>query len=401
LLNAAKIVRERIKKDVIADHIAKRNKPTVSVISASPFVGQSLLIEVEVTNPLSVEECFVIQSTYQSVSLVTSAKEWDRRRRAFGAIICTGKESLVNFDSLQKDRITMKAHQTLVLPILLDQQTPDCIEITVSLISSKRIPVHSIKLAVSPLLQVDRRFTIPCRKNENIKRRFGFQAQDANPSTIKVVDNTARGVKCEWSRCSSDSNDALYHLTIDAAGVDDKSKNALYVVISNDHFVSILESWKFVFEARTPLYDTACLGARMRQLIVIKGGEEDRVLKCRAAILPNQLEAGGSTSICQFEKSSFQLLSNQVNRMHVDFQFQAQGSWNVLLNCIDQDSDEIAHSFILTVQCFLPAISKVRICSLLVPRSKHLTRIIYTSRNIQSKLFRGKQSKSNYLLQTA
>jgi hypothetical protein len=376
LVCAAKIVRERIKKDVIAAHIANASKP--KVISASPFVGQSLLIEVEVTNPLAVDECFVIQSSHQSVILVTSATEWDRRRRTFGAIICAGKESLVSFDSLQEDRVTMKAHQTQVLPILLDQRTTaEYVKIIVSLLSSKTgAAVHSFEIAVSPLLQVDRRFVIPCRENENIKRRFEFEAEEANKAlNVKVIDETARGVKHEWSQRSSGSNDALHHLTVEVTCVE-KSENVMYVVISNDDFVSILESWKIVFEARTPLYDTACLGARMRKEILIKGGKEDTVLKCRATILPNHLESGGSASICQFEKSSLQLLANQVNRVHVEFQFQAAGSWNVLLNCIDQDNEEIAHSFILTVQCFLPAISKVSkniICS--VRYTQNLTHI--------------------------
>ena len=76
-------------------------------------------------------------------------------------------------------------------------------------------------------------------------------------------------------------------------------------------------------------------------------------------ILPNSLDTVGDKSFCRFEKSTFQLLANQVNKLHINFQFQAVGRWDVLLNCADKETGELLDSFILSVQCYIPALSKV------------------------------------------
>jgi hypothetical protein len=355
VLNATQLVREKLKMGVIAEHIAK-NKP--KVVSVRPLVGQSMMIELEVTNPLALDSWFAIESSRSScIRLVTNASEWDARRRA-NAITLPGKESLVQFECLRKDQILMRGHQTQVLPLLLDQRTTKHETITVSLVRGNDI-VTCFELDVVPVVQVDRRFHIPCRCNETVQHRFAFHPNDTNGDkamTIKVIDETSLGVKCEWSQ----SKDNVYDLKLEAKVARENSSEIMYVVMSNDHFTSIVECWKVIFEARSPLYDTACLGAKTRKEITVRGGcKEDRFLICRAMVLPN-INRWTCCTMCHFEKSSFQLMANQVNRMHVEFQFQAAGRWDILLNCIDEETGELVHSFILAVQCYLPVLSKVR-----------------------------------------
>lgn len=358
LTNAAHIIRERLKGDVIAAHIANETKSRV--VSARPLVGQSLLIEIEVTNPFTMDECFVLKSSSTGLGLVTSGAEWDKRRRGYNAVTLSGKEALVRFECIKGDQVTMQANQTLVLPLLLDQRATARECINVSLVSSmNQNVIDCSQIDVTPLLQVDRRFFVPCHSNGDIKRHFTFHPQEKKALSIKLVDESSLSAKCEWGQSKCTSKGIAYDLTLQGK-CNEKTAETVYVVISDDNFTSILESWKIVVEPRCPLYDTVCLGARIRKEVVVKGYNNDRLVKCHSMILPNDMESDGSSSVCQFERTSVQLKSNQVNRLYVTFQFQAAGSWNVLLNIIDEESEELIDSYILVVQCYLPVLSKVR-----------------------------------------
>ena len=363
LINAAHIVREKMKKHVIASHVASEISSS-RVITVKPFVGQSVLVEVEVTNPVATSEAYLLESSHLGVSLVTCATEWDARRRGLGAVVLAGKEHLVRFDCLQKDQVAFQAHQTHVLPLLVEKRTTSKDRIAVSLVSATSQSVTmSFELNVIPLLQIDRRIIIPCRYDENVKCKFTYEPKITSGDkslSIKLIDDTTNEVRSELAQSSSEdtSGAGIYELTINASFSEKSSKRHVYIAIGNDHFIS--ECWKIIFETRTPLFETACLGKRMRKEIVVKGGNEDRVVRCHAMILSNRhLQNGGFASICQFEKSAFQLMSNRTNRLHVAFQLQAAGRWNVLLNCNDEETGELVHSFILSVQCHLPILSKV------------------------------------------
>ncbi|KAL3785924.1 hypothetical protein HJC23_008119, partial [Cyclotella cryptica] len=102
LLNAAKLIREKEKRKVIAAHINGQNRE--SMISLSPFVGQSLLVEIEIKNHMVIDDCFAIKSSYSGLRIITSASEWNSRRRAYGAKILPGKEAFVQFECLQGDK---------------------------------------------------------------------------------------------------------------------------------------------------------------------------------------------------------------------------------------------------------------------------------------------------------
>eukprot|EP00956_Cyclotella_meneghiniana_P014371 scaffold21503_cov56-Cyclotella_meneghiniana.AAC.2 len=361
LTNAAHLIRERIKGDAIEAHIANQTKSRV--VSARPLIGLSLLIEIEVTNPFPIGECFVLRSSSTGLGLVTllsSVAEWDNRRRGYGAVVLSGKEALVKFECIQGDQVTMQANQTLVLPLLLDQRATSRESINISLVSlTTQNVIDCGQIDVTPLLQVDRRFLVPCHSNGDIKRHFTFHPQEKKVLSMKLVDESSLRAKCEWSQSKCTSKGTAYDLVLQGK-CSQKSDETVYVVISDDNFTSILESWKIVVETRCPLYDTVCLGARICKEIVVKGCNNDRLVKCHSMILPNDLESGGSSSECQFERTSVQLMSNQVNRLYVTFQFQAAGSWTVLLNIIDEESEELIHSYILAVQCYLPVLSKVR-----------------------------------------
>ena len=360
LVNAAQLVREEVKKDFIEAHIASANKS--KVVRVKPLLGQSLLIEIEVRNPMSTDESFVIHSNHPGLRLVTTAPEWDIKRRGYGAYVLSGREALVQFDCMKDIEVNMKAHQSLVLPILLDQRTTNKERVTFSLVSRNCV-TDSFEIDVMPLVQIDRRFIVHCRYNESIKRQFSFRPKDTsnrNTLSIKVIDEANLGVQCEWSQSSRNSSeDSVYDLKLEARACDNSSAKACYIVISNDHFTSVLECWKVTFEARCPLYDTVCLGASVRKEIAAKiDDEEDRVVNCRAMILPNGPETRVHTSVCKFEQTQFQLMANKVNRFHVLFRPQSAGNWHVLLNCIDE-SGKLILSYILSVRCYLPVLSKV------------------------------------------
>ena len=309
-------------------------------------------------------ESFVIQSNQPMLKLIVTASEWDIKRRGYGSHVLTGKEAFVQFDCMKELQVNMKAHQSLVLPILLDQRSTKKERITLSLVSRNCV-ADSFEIDVMPLLQIDRRFTLHCRHSESIKRHFSFRSKETsngNTLSIKVIDEASLGVQCEWSRSSRNSNeDPVYDLKLEATSCDDASARSCYIVISDDQFTSILECWEITFEARCPLYDTVCLGKTIRKEIAAKIDREEKIVNCHAMILPNGLVTGGAcATMCKFEHDSFQLMANQVNRLHVLFRFQSEGNWNVLLNCTDE-SGELILSYILSVRCYLPVLSKVNL----------------------------------------
>jgi hypothetical protein len=253
----------------------------------------------------------------------------------------------------------MEAHRKLVVPLVLDQRTTRAEKITISLVSTKNDNIAaSFLLDVRPWVRCDRRFIIPCHCNGSIRRSFEFRPNDVSTTNlaIKVIDETSNGVKCEWTHREA-GGESLYELSVDYRCTDAASNDFVHVVISNDNFNTILECWTMSFEARISLYETACLGAKVRKEIVVSGGKTDRLVKCCVMILPNHVE--NSSSNCRFDNDMLQLMANKINRLNVSFQFLAAGRWNVLLNFVDRETGQLVHSSILAVQVHLPMISKV------------------------------------------
>lgn len=359
LLNAAKLIREKEKSKVISSHVNGQDKETV--ISLTPFLGQSLLVEIEIRNNLAIDDYFAIKSSHSGLRIITSASEWESRRRAYGARILRGKESSVQFECLQDAKVRMKSSQTLVVPLLLDHVSSQEAKITISFVSLRsNCATDFFLLSVQPRTWIDRRFIIPCRYNERITQSFAFYPQktkQSNALAIKVIKKTSNEVQWGNSLSRDSEDESVYNFTLLCDGL--WSTEDIYVAMSDDQFSSILECWEVTFEPRCPLFETASLGDKLRKEVLVKGSTKDRRLRCRAMLLPNQIDAEKCMPLCKCQQETFELKANQVSWFQLYIQCMAIGKWNSVVNCVDEETGELVQSFLLTVQCHLPAVSKV------------------------------------------
>lgn len=378
ILNAARLLREYEKRKVIANHAQSNGQESYPL---KPELGQVVLVEYELTNKMATLESFTVESTHPGIRIITNAIEWSSRRNATGAHILPGKEHLMNFDVIQENKISMQPHETLIVPIALDCRTYDQIAIAVYIVSVRNgYVVASFTMNVEPRHRIDRNFNVPCSENEHLKRALQFypkdvHSNDSQKATLTIKCIASSNVNCEWNKSlpRGPQDIVLYDLRIDARSAGRaSSSDRFHIVISNDDFNTILESWQFSLEVKSPLFETVCLGERLTKEIVAKGHAKNTHVKCFASILPNGTETEGNKPLCHCEPLSLQLMSNALNRFHVSLQLFSAGSRKCLIHLVDEATGALVHSYLLSIQCHLPSITKEYNVNVIPGKAKQL-----------------------------